>query len=408
MKNSDFNILVFNGGSSSLAYKIFQVKTSKNIKVISYGKAYRVGVRGTAPSFVECYFNNKLHKEEIHIANHRQAAKFILKYIEGSGIKIDYIGHRFVHGGSHFKESVFLNKVTLKKLVTCLPLAPIHNPVSLGVIYESRKIFPDLPQYVTFDSAFHSTIPYYAYTYALPRKIIKKFGFRKYGFHGLSYSYTAGKISKFLKKDAHKLKIVACHLGTGGSSVAAIKGGHSVDTSMGYSPLSGLMMSTRCGDIDPILMIYLMNIYGYRPDELMDILNKKSGLLGISGFSSDITDIIHKMYKGEGRKRARLAFNMYIHRLKKYIGSYIAVLGGIDALVFTDDIGVHNWMVRKKVCEKMKWAGIIMDNRMNRNISGDKVSCINSAHSKVKIVVIPTEEEFIICLEGIKLLRLEK
>ncbi|MFA5115794.1 MAG: acetate/propionate family kinase [Candidatus Omnitrophota bacterium] len=400
------NILVFNCGSSSLTYKVFQAKSSGDIKVVAYGKAHRVGVKGTEPSFIEHHFNNEVSRITTPIANHQAAARLILKHIEDSRIKIDCLGHRFVHGGSHFKGSVLLDARTLKKLLLCLPLAPIHNPIAFAVIYESRKFFPGLPQYVTFDSAFHSAIPGHAYTYALPKKIIKKFGFRKYGFHGLSYSYAAREIPRFLKRNPKNIKIVACHLGTGGSSVAAIKNGRSIDTSMGYSPLSGLIMSTRCGDIDPMLMIYLMNTYGYRPDELMDILNKKSGLLGISGFSSDITDIIHHIYEKKDIVRARLAFNMYIHRLKKYIGSYIVALGGIDALVFTDDIGIHSWQVREKVCENMEWAGIVLDNKLNRKISGDKTSLINDTRSKIKIALLPAEEEFIICLEGIKLLRL--
>jgi acetate kinase len=195
-------------------------------------------------------------------------------------------------------------------------------------------------------------------------------------------------------------------LGTGGSSVAAIKNGASIDSSMGYSPLSGLVMSTRCGDIDPMLMLYLMNNYGYHPDELMDILNKESGLLGISGFSSDITDIIRHIYDKKDTERANLAFDMYIHRLKKYIGSYVLALGGIDALVFTDDIGVHNWQVRERVCAGMSWAGIVLDEELNRKVSGDQTVCVNDSRAKAKIVLLPTEEEFIICLEGAKLLRL--
>ncbi|MCK9573788.1 MAG: acetate/propionate family kinase, partial [Candidatus Omnitrophica bacterium] len=315
METIPLNVLIFNCGSSSLTYKIFQVRNSTVCKVVSSGKAHRVGVKGTRSSFIEHRFKNKPYKKEVAIQNHRQAATLILEYIQDKGIKIDCIGHRFVHGGNQFTKSVFLDKNTLRKLLLCLPLAPIHNPISLGVIHESRKTFPDLPQYVTFDSAFHSTIPSYAYTYALPEKIIKKYGFRKYGFHGLSYSYVAKMVPEFLGKSAKNLKIVACHLGTGGSSVVAIKNERSVDTSMGYSPLSGLMMSTRCGDIDPMLMTYLMNAYGYRPDELMDILNKKSGLLGISGFSSDITDILHRIYGKKDIERAKLAFNMYTHRL---------------------------------------------------------------------------------------------
>lgn len=398
------NILVFNCGSSSLTYKIFRVKSLSDITVVAHGKAHRVGVKGAVSSFVEHRFDGKSEKAVVPIASHQAAARLILKYIEKESIKVDCVGHRFVHGGNHFKGSVLLDTPNLKKLLLCLPLAPIHNPISMGVIRESRKFFPGLTQYATFDSAFHSTIPDYAYTYALPERITRKFGFRKYGFHGLSYSYVAREVPVFLKRRTGDTKIVACHLGTGGSSVCAIKYGHSIDCSMGYSPLTGLVMSTRCGDIDPMLMLYLMTAYGYRPDELMDLLNKKSGLLGISGFSSDITDIIHKVYEKKDIGRVSLAFNMYIHRLRKYIGSYVAALGGVDALVFTDDIGVHNWRLRERVCGGMEWAGLRLDTDLNSASSGDEIVSVNKKDSKVKIVLLPTEEEFIICLEGAKLL----
>lgn len=403
MKNN-VNILIFNCGSSSLTYKVFCAASPREIKVSAYGKAHRVGVKGTEPSFVTHFIDGKADKEVVALPDHRTAAAIILKRLEAARVKVDYAGHRFVHGGSHFKKSVFLDPHNLKKLSFCLPLAPIHNPIALAVIHETKKFFPKLPQYVTFDSAFHSHIPDYAYTYALPEKIVKRFGFRKYGFHGLSYSYVSGEVPRFLKKDPANIRIVACHLGTGGSSVAAIKNGSSIDSSMGYSPLSGLVMSTRCGDIDPMLMLYLMTAYGYRPDELMDLLNKKSGLLGISGFSSDITDIIHKVYEKKDIGRVSLAFNMYIHRLRKYIGSYVAALGGVDALVFTDDIGVHNWRLRERVCGGMEWAGLRLDTDLNSASSGDEIVSVNKKDSKVKIVLLPTEEEFIICLEGAKLL----
>jgi acetate kinase len=404
MSKIPVHILIFNCGSSSLTYKVFRVRSRADIETVAYGKAHRVGVKGTGASFIEHHYDGKSEKDVISIPNHQSAARLILRYVEDSRIKVDCIGHRFVHGGSHFKESALLDAGNLKKLLLCLPLAPIHNPVSLAVIYEARKFFPKIRQFVTFDSAFHSSIPDYAYTYALPARIIKKFGFRKYGFHGLSYSYVAGKVPELLGRRVRSTRIVACHLGTGGSSVAAIDGGRSVDSSMGYSPLTGLIMSTRCGDIDPMLMIYLMSAYGYRPDELMDVLNKKSGLLGISGFSSDITDIIHHIYEKKDMERASLAFNMYIHRLRKYVGSYIAALGGIDALVFTDDIGVHNWQVRERVCADMEWAGISLERSLNRKVSGDEPALVNAKRSRVKIVLVPTEEEFIICLEGAKLL----
>ena len=396
------NILVFNCGSSSLTYKVFEVSGSKDAKELISGKAHRVGVKGRESSFIEHHFQKAIRKDVVVIKNHNQAAILVLRHLNESGIDISYIGHRFVNGGAHFSRSVFINKDVLKNLYLCLPLAPIHNPVVLEVIRECSIKFPLIKQYVTFDTAFHSTIPYCAYTYAIPKKIIEKFGFRKYGFHGLSYSYVAKVIPGILGKAAKKIKIVACHLGTGGSSVAAIDGGVSIDNSMGYSPLPGLIMSTRCGDIDPMLAIYLMVTYGYRPDYLMDMLNKESGLLGVSGFSSDIRDIIHRISK-EG-EQGGLALDMYIHRLKKYIGSYVTILGGIDALVFTDDIGLRNPLIREKVCENMGWCGISLDKRLNRKAVGNAASMLNTNSSEVKIISLPAEEELAICLEGLKLL----
>ena len=400
------NILVFNCGSSSLNCRIFEIGTHENMKVILYGKAHRVGVKGKESSFVEYHINGNVQKDVRPIKDHGEAAALVLEYIRDHNLDIDYIGHRFVHGGSYFQDSVFLNEDRLKKLKLCLPLAPIHNPVSLSVIYRCQRYFPHIPQYVTFDSAFHSSIPNYAYTYVLPKRIIQRFGFRKYGFHGLSYSYVTRRASDFLNASQTRLRIVACHLGTGGSSVAAIKNGHSVDTSMGYSPLPGLVMSTRTGDIDPMLVIYLMSVYGYRSDDLEELINKRSGLWGISGFSSDIRDIIHRVSE-EKEEQAELALNMYVHRLKKYIGSYVAALGGVDALVFTDDIGVHNPLVREKVCKNMKWCGVELDKKLNDEATGDRISSLSVDGADVAILSIPTEEELVIALEGIELLKQE-
>ena len=394
------NILVFNCGSSSLTYKIFNVKSPKNIKTILSGKAHRVGVKGSKPSFIEHHLNKKQEKKEIPIANHSEAAFLVLDKVKQLNIKIDYIGHRWVHSVGRFKIS-FIDKKMLEILKSLVPLLPLHHPAALSVIYKCRRTFPKTPQYVTADCAFHSSIPYYAYTYALPKNIINKFGFRKYGFHGLSYQYVVEEASRFLKTSLEKLKIVACHLGTGGSSVDAVRHGQSIDTSMGYTALSGLIMSTRSGDIDPMLTIYLMTLYGYRPDNLMNILNKKSGLLGISEFSSDIRDIIHVISKN---KQAELAFNIYIHALRKYIGSYIFSLEGVDVLIFTDDIGIHNWLVREKACENMEWCGIILDKKLNRQSVGDKTSLLSTKNSAVRILAVPTEEELAICSDGIKLI----
>lgn len=372
------------------------------MEVILSGKAHRVGVKGSEPSFIEYKLGGNAEKEVTPIRSHRRAASLVAAYVKDHCIRIDCIGHRFVHGGSHFSRSAMLNENSLQSLRLCLPLAPIHNSISLSVIYECRKSFPDVRQYVTFDSAFHSSLPDYAYTYALPKNVVETFGFRKYGFHGLSYTYVTREAARFLSTPLEALRIVACHLGTGGSSVAAIQNGRSVDTSMGYSPLPGLVMSTRSGDIDPMLTLYFMSLYGVRPDDLMDILNKKSGLLGISEFSSDIRDIIHRLSES-GAEQAELALDMYVHRLKKYIGSYIAVLGGVDVLIFTDDIGLRNPLVREKVCQHMEWCGLVLDKEANRGAVGEELSVLSAGDSAVHVLAIPTDEEVVIATEGMEL-----
>jgi len=398
-------ILVFNGGSSSLIYEIFDVKGPDKFNIILRGKAHRVGVKGTKESYIENNFQGKTEKTVIHIPDHKAAVVLASYYIRKYNIKIDCIGNRFVHGGTYFKKSALINKDSLKKLEACLSLAPLHNPISLSIIKEAGKLFPSVPQYVVFDSAFHAHIPLRAYLYSLPKAIRDKYQFRKYGFHGISYTYISKKIPEFLRSDPKKFKMIACHLGTGGASVAAIKNGLSIDTSMGFSPLSGLIMSTRSGDIDPMLILYLMKESGYSAENLIELLNKKSGLLGISGFSSDITDIMERISNKKFQKRAILALNMYLYRLKKYIGSYILALGGkIDALVFTDDVGVNNPFVREAACKDMAWAGIAIDKEKNKRASSLGISLINSFSSKVKVVSVPTQEEYIICLEGMRIL----
>jgi len=398
-------ILVFNGGSSSLSYKVFDLISPSKAHVILQGKAYRVGVKGTKASYIETHFNGKTEKKVVSIADHAAATALASNDIKQKNITVDAIGHRFVHGGEYFKQAALLNRANLRKLELCLPLAPLHNPLSFSVIEEARRLFPGIAQYVVIDSAFHSTIPVKAYTYPLPKKIIRRYKYRRYGFHGISYSYICHRAPEFLKIPHKKLNMIVCHLGTGGASVTAVKGGQSIDTSMGASPNSGLIMSTRSGDIDPMVILYLMQARAYHPEKIKDLLNKKSGILGISGFSSDITDIIERMHGRPIHKRARLAFDMYIHRLRSYVGSYLAVLGGqIDALIFTDDIGVNNPLIREKVCESLRWAGIMIDQKKNRQAPKDKAAFIQSLSSKVSIVTMPTEEELMICLEGGRLL----
>ncbi len=403
MSQQENNILIFNCGSSSLTFKLFHCRNGVPTNELLKGKAHRVGVTGTEPSSLEVHFNGKTEKKNVSLKNHAQAAAAALQEIKNRSIPVHYAGHRFVHGGKDFQKSVFLSPDNLKKLKSCLSLAPLHNPSSFSVINECSRSLSGVRQYVTFDTAFHSSLPSVAYTYGLPKRISRKFGFRKYGFHGLSYSYVVQETARFLDVPLEQLKIVACHLGTGGSSVAAIKNGHSIDTSMGYTPLPGLVMSTRCGDIDPMLALYLMAVYDYRPEELNDILNRKSGFLGISSFSSDIRDLINPAEEGK-KDQAELALKMYVHRLKKYIGSYIVALGGIDVLAFTDDIGVRSWEVREQVCRSMAWCGLEVDENNNRNASAERISVVNKKNAKVKILTIPTEEELVICREGMRLI----
>ncbi len=395
------NILTFNCGSSSLTYKVFEANGFDKVELIASGKAHRVGVKGSEPSFIEYHFKGINQKSELSLKNHSQASNLILRKLQEFAVKIDCIGHRWGHSAGQFTTAL-INDKFLETLESLLHLMPIHHPAMLSVINRCLKTAPDLPNYVTADGAFHATIPSFAYTYALPKEIIQKYGFRKYGFHGLSYQYVVREAGRFLNKALNDLKIVACHLGTGGSSVAAVKGGKSVDTTMGYSALPGLMMSTRSGDIDPMLTLYLMATYDYRAEELMDIFNKKSGLLGISGFSSDIRDIIQSAASDDGQ--SKLAFKMYTHRIKKYIGSYVAVLGGMDVLIFTDDIGLRNPAVRDEVCDGLHWCGVDLNDNDNRQAVEDKISIISSKNSKVDVLAMPTEEELVICLEGLKLL----
>lgn len=397
------NILVFNGGSSSLSFTVFAAEDLEEVSPVLKGKAHRVGVTGQEPSFIEYQHDGRTQRQVVPLASHGQAAVEALRQIDASGVAVDWIGHRFVHGGSLFTDSALVDDATMRRLKACLALAPLHNPIALEVIREARSAFPGVPQYVTFDSAFHSSMPPRAYTYALPPRVARRYGFRKYGFHGLSYAYVTGAAARFLGIERENLNLVACHLGTGGSSVAAVANGRSIDTSMGYSPLPGLVMSTRSGDLDPMLAVYLMEVYGYHPDALTDLLNRESGLLGLSQFSSDLRDITKRV--AEGDPEAGLAFGMYVHRLRQYVGAYALALGRLDALVFTDDIGVRHPLVRARVCEGLSWCGVRVDAARNEAVTGERVEEIGEPGSTVRILVVPTQEELVICLDGLRLVR---
>ena len=398
----DSNILVFNCGSSSLKYKVYKVRNADQLDQIASGIAHRVGVKSQEASFIENHYHGNTEKLVQPLDTHRKAASLCVRCLHNAGIVIDAVGHRFVHGGTIFKESTMITKERMKDLRDCLPLAPIHNPNSMSVIEMCVEELPGLPQYVCCDTTFHTSIPAKAYCYALPQSIVEQFGFRKIGYHGLSYQFVTEAAARFLKTPKEGLKMIICHLGTGGSSAAAIDSGKSVETSMGHSSLTGLIMNTRVGDLDPMIPIELIQS-GYTMDEITQLLYKESGLIGISGYSSDIRDLIAH-HADTGDERSGLAVDMYIHRLRLYIGGYLAILGGADALIFTDDVGIQEWQIREMACKNMEWAGIDLDDWVNRRASQSEIALLNTANSKVRILSVPNDEEIIIATEGLKLL----
>jgi len=397
------NLLVFNCGSSSTAFKIYRLDGEKQPEEFISGKAYHVGVKSQESAYLLFNENKKTTKVTTPLPSHRSAAQAILAHIKEADIPIQVVGHRFVHGGTQFRAATLVTAETMPKLEACSPLAPIHNPNSLSVIRLCQAALPEAMEFAVFDTAFHAQLSESAYRYAIPVDVADRFGYRKYGFHGLSYQYVTLQTAAFLGVPAESLKIVACHLGTGGSSVAAIKYGHSVDTSMGYSPLPGLIMNTRSGDIDPTIVLDLIGEQGYSVQEVNDLLNKESGLIGISGKTSDLFELFRQAEAGE--PRARLAVDMYVHRLRSYIGASLVVLEGTDVLVFTDDIGVRGWQVRQQACAGMEWAGIIIDGQANRMAATDRIVKVSAPQSKATVLSVPTDEEYVIALEGVRLLK---
>lgn len=394
-------ILVFNCGSSSQNYKLYRAEGT-HLEVLCKGKAHRVGVKGSEPSFIEHTLGQETFRQTVPIPDHAHAAHLILQFLAEKQQHFDAIGHRFVHGGQLFTQSIRLTPEKYSQLEQVLPLAPIHNPNSLNVIQVCREKFPDVPETLTFDTAFHANLPESAYRYALPEALIKEDHIRKYGFHGLSYQYVSREAARFLGKPLNSLKIIACHLGTGGSSVCAIASGISIDTSMGYSPLAGLMMSTRSGDLDAGIVLDLLR-QGKTPQDISDSLNKKSGLLGISGFSSDIRDLLKAEAQNDD-PAAHLAIEMYTMRLRKMIGRYAALLGKFDALLFTDDIGLQNPVIRERTCHGLEWAGVQLDPQANQSAPLDRMSDIRQKQANVHILVTPTDEESVIASETARLL----
>ncbi len=395
------NILVVNCGSSSLGFKVYQTAGQDISSVIMAGKARNVATQTKAEPLME-WVQGGIHQERHRpLPSHHAAAQEMLAILKENKIPIDAIGHRFVHGGELFKATTLVDEHSLAGLKQVLPLAPIHNPNSFSAIKVCLAELPGVPEFVVFDTAFHATLPLEAREYALPRDLADRYGLRKYGFHGLSYQYVSARAAALLDLPLEQAKLIMCHLGTGGSSVCAFSSGHSVETSMGFSPLAGLVMSTRCGDIDAEVALELVR-QGMDTDEVSRILNHKSGLIGLSGYSSNLAEIIDAAEAGDDQ--CRIAYEVYAGRLKHYLGAYTWLLNGADAIVFTDDIGVTSWKLREKVCSGADRLGIILDASLNRAATANHPAFIHSAESSTKLLVLPTDEEQVILEEVLRLL----
>jgi len=385
---------VLNCGSSSVKYKLINVDDKKTL---AEGGVEKIGIPGSFLKFRIPDGSKKVIDEVI--PDHRKAIMDILNILTdptygciSSFKEIDAVGHRVVHGGEKFNKSVLINDEVIEKIKECYDVAPLHNPVNMAGIDAITELMPGVPQVAVFDTAFHQTMPAEAYMYALPYELYTKYSVRRFGFHGTSHRYVARRVCDFLGVPYENQRIITCHIGNGGS-ITAVKDGKSIDTSMGLTPVEGLMMGTRVGDVDPGALTFIMDKEHLDTKQLSNLINKKSGVLGISGISSDMRDIDAAI--AEGNERAKLALDMYIYRIIKYIGAYTAVLNGVDIIVFTGGVGENQQPLRKAVCEHLSYLGVKIDDAVNASSRGEE-KVISAADSKVKVVVIPTDEELMI------------
>ncbi|OHR46217.1 acetate kinase [Staphylococcus sp. HMSC056D08] len=390
-------VLAINAGSSSLKFQLIEMPEEK---LISKGLIERIGLKG---SKITVEFNGQKYTDEKEISDHVKAVDLMLDSLINHGIirdinDIDGTGHRVVHGGELFPESALVTDEVEKQIESLTELAPLHNPANLMGIRAFRKLLPNIPHVAVFDTSFHQTMPEQAYLYSLPFHYYKDYGIRKYGFHGTNHKYVSQRAAEILNRPIEELRIISCHIGNG-ASIAAIDGGESVDTSMGFTPLAGVTMGTRSGDIDPALIPYIMEKTGKNAEEVLDILNKESGLLGISGTSSDLRDL--EQDADEGKTRAQLALDVFASRIHKYIGSYTAKMHGVDVIVFTAGVGENSDEVRGRVLEGLEFMGVYWDPKKNEQIHGSE-GFINYPHSPVKVLVIPTNEEVMIARDAVK------
>ncbi|KYH35897.1 acetate kinase [Clostridium tepidiprofundi DSM 19306] len=394
-------ILVINCGSSSLKYQLIDME---NEKVLAKGLVERIGIEG---SILTQKVNDEKYIIEKPMKDHQVAVELVLGALVDSthGVisdmsEISAVGHRVVHGGEKYDRSVIIDDDVMNNLEECAKLAPLHNPANIIGINACKKLMPNTPMVAVFDTAFHQTMPEHAYMYALPYEYYEKHSIRRYGFHGTSHKFVSLAAAEMMGKSIEDLKIITCHLGNG-ASCTAIKNGKSVDTSMGFTPLEGLVMGTRCGDLDPAIIPFLMREENLSAEEVDKVMNKKSGVLGVSGVSSDFRDI--EAAAESGNHRAQLALDLFHYRVKKYIGEYAAAMDGVDAIVFTAGLGENSKESRKEICKGLEFMGIEIDKEKN-NIRGKAVE-ISTDDSKIKVFVIPTNEELMIARDTLELVK---
>lgn len=390
-------IMAINAGSSSLKFQLFEMPSEN---VITKGLVERIGLNN---STFTLSVEGENVSETVHIPNHDVAVRLLLKKLIDHRIidsfeEIDGVGHRVVHGGEVFSDSVLITEDVIKEIEKLSELAPLHNPANITGIKAFRQILGDVPAVAVFDTAFHQTMEAGSYLYSLPFEYYENYGIRKYGFHGTSHKYVSQRAAEMIGRPIEKLRLLSCHLGNG-ASITAIKGGKSIDTSMGFTPLAGVTMGTRSGNIDPALIPYIMEKTGKTADEVLDVLNKKSGILALSGFSSDLRDI--QVEADKGNERAELALEVFADRIHKYIGSYSAKMGGVDGIIFTAGIGENSQTIRGKILEGLEFMGVYWDKDLNR--TSGKEAFINTPYSPVKVMVIPTNEEIMIVRDTMKI-----
>ncbi len=400
-------VLVINCGSSSVKYHLIETEETAEGETLCKGMIERIGA---VTSIVKHEPVGKRHiKDSKVISDHNEAMQEIMSYLldeknelVSDEVKIEAVGHRVVHGGEMFKDSVLIDNDVLEAIEEAFDLAPLHNPPNLKGIEAAKKHLPDLPHVAVFDTAFHQTLPRRAYLYGIPNRLYRRYKIRRYGFHGTSHYYVSRQYYKITDLPKEETRVISCHLGNG-ASVTAIDGGRSVDTSMGFTPLAGLVMGTRSGDIDPSILFYLVEKEELSLNSLHALLNRHSGLLGVSGYASDMRDLISEAHNGD--RRCQQAIDLFCYRVKQYIGSYYAVLNGCDAILFTAGIGENSPLVRKKSLENLDGLGIELDDKKNESVTPGMVEKISSDNSRADVYIVPTNEELVIAIDTAKIAR---